>query len=120
MREECQTFGFDIIKRLASCVWRAARQRAELRRGRETFVHNRIGQRSPGARVVLGNGGKKLESIGLRGWASIEGEAQLDLIDPCGRVFGRYERGHGGCLVHGARDGAHVTWERRLPLPQHT
>ena len=40
---------------------------------REEFVHKRIVARSPGARVVLGNGGHTVKSIGLPGWASIEG-----------------------------------------------
>ena len=34
--------------------------------------------------MVLGNGGKKLADVGLRGWASIEGERQLNLADGCG------------------------------------
>ena len=45
---------------------------------RERFVLKRIKAKSPGVRVVLGNGGKELSRIGLRGWASIESERQLD------------------------------------------
>ena len=60
---------------------------------RERFASKRIPGRSPGARVVLGNGGKALAGVGLRGWASIEGERQLNLADGCAwaRVFAGFE-----------------------------
>lgn len=57
--------------------------------GRETFVNKRILAHSPGARVVLGNGGLSAKELGLPGWATIQGERQLDLTDVCAwsRVF---------------------------------
>ena len=57
----------------------------------EAFVRKRIWARSPGARVVLGNGGLRVEKIGLAGWASIEGERQLNMGDACAwaRIFDR-------------------------------
>ena len=60
---------------------------------RERFASKRTPGRSPGARVVLGNGGKALAGVGLRGWASIEGERQLNLADGCAwaRVFAGVE-----------------------------